>query len=168
MQATMLDQATLEQIVETVWSTMLQAPIRSLGPTADLATESSASRPAAGEAAPLTACVHIAGEWNGSVLLIPSQQFCRRAASIMLAIDAETASSADLQDCVAELCNIIGGGVKSIVPGPSSLSLPTVAFGSDYGLRIRRTQILADLTFESFGETLRLRVLEGEPTEQPA
>jgi chemotaxis protein CheX len=38
-------------------------------------------------------------------------------------------SQADLKDALAELCNIVGGGVKSILPGPSSLSLPKVSAG---------------------------------------
>jgi len=31
---------------------------------------------------------------------------------------------ADMQDAIAELANMVGGNLKSILPGPSMLSLP--------------------------------------------
>ncbi|QCC78154.1 chemotaxis protein CheX [Nocardioides daphniae] len=43
--------------------------------------------------------------------------------------DADEPSEADVVDAVGELVNMVGGNVKSLVPGPSQLSLPLVATG---------------------------------------
>ncbi len=37
---------------------------------------------------------------------------------------------------VAELTNIVGGGIKSLLPSPSVLSLPTVTQGTDFHLHV--------------------------------
>jgi chemotaxis protein CheX len=49
----------------------------------------------------------------------------------MLALEESdgAVSDADVADAVGELVNMIGGNVKSLMPGPSALSLPVVAAG---------------------------------------
>jgi chemotaxis protein CheX len=74
-----------------------------------------------------SAAVTVTGEWEGMVSVeLPTataEEVCRR----MLGVD-ETQDE-DVADAVGELVNMIGGNVKSLMPGPSTLSLPVVAAG---------------------------------------
>ena len=149
MITTQITEATLAEIVESVWTTMLGLPVV---PRNDPQFVQSARG--------LAVSVHIVGSWNGTVLYLPTEAFARRAASLMLATPIEQVTTDDLHDAAAELCNIIAGSVKSILPGPSSLSLPTVAEGADYEVRVRHSRMLSRLTFRSEGETLQVLVLE--------
>lgn len=78
-----------------------------------------------------SASVTIKGEWNGMVVLNLTAAGARLVTCGMLGMDPETdeASDADVVDAVGELVNMVGGNVKSLVPGPSQLSLPLVATG---------------------------------------
>ncbi|TIC83622.1 chemotaxis protein CheX [Nocardioides sp. GY 10113] len=62
----------------------------------------------------------------------------------MLAMgDDEPLDDADLADAVGELVNMVGGSLKSILPGPSALSLPTVAAGrAAFGSEMNRAACL--------------------------
>ena len=105
-------------VTEEVWSTFL-------GHTDPLAV---------GEATAFTpewsASVTIKGEWNGMVALDLTSSGARLVTCGMLGLDdTEEASDADVVDAVGELVNMVGGNVKSLVPGPSQLSLPLVATG---------------------------------------
>ena len=59
--------------------------------------------------------------------------------------DAELAATevtvADQQDVASELVNMIGGNLKSLLPGPSFLSLPTIVSGREFGLQVARCRI---------------------------
>ena len=106
-------------VTEEVWSTFL-------GHTDPLV---------AGDAAAFTpewsASVTIKGEWNGMVVLNLTTVGARLVTCGMLGMDpeADEVSDADVVDAVGELVNMVGGNVKSLVPGPSQLSLPLVATG---------------------------------------
>jgi chemotaxis protein CheX len=84
----------------------------------------------------LTGCVHITGEWRGAVLVEASDELSREAASAMFATPVADLSADEIADSLGELANMIGGNVKSLLPGPSTLSTPTVAQGPAYMLRM--------------------------------
>lgn len=145
-----VDQHVLASIVGSVWGTVLDLAIEPL--------------PAGVDSAPdLSANVHIAGEWNGVVLFWPTERFARLAASRLFAIREEDVTPADVQDGMAELCNIVAGNVKALLPGPAALSLPTVTRGPEHEIFVRRTRPVAELVFESAGQSLAIRLLEGVP-----
>jgi chemotaxis protein CheX len=74
-----------------------------------------------------SAAVTVTGAWEGMVSVeLPAgtaEEVCRR----MLGV--EETHDEDVADAVGELVNMIGGNVKSLMPGPSVLSLPVVAAG---------------------------------------
>lgn len=72
----------------------------------------------------LSASVDISGGWEGKILLEGSPNFARRAAAVMFDMPSEDVSLNEMIDAVAELANMVGGNLKSILPGPSTLSLP--------------------------------------------
>lgn len=105
----------VEMVVTEVWSSFLgdQEPLL-MGPPSELNVGWSSA-------------VTVSGEWHGMISVeLPTgtaEEITRR----MLMVD--DAADEDVADAVGELVNMIGGGVKSLMPGPSALSLPVVAAG---------------------------------------
>ena len=78
-----------------------------------------------------SAAVTVSGEWHGMISVeLPTglaEQVTRRM--LMVPDDEPVTLDEDVADAVGELVNMIGGNVKSLMPGPSVLSLPVVAAG---------------------------------------
>lgn len=148
MNATQVGPDQLFEIVEAIWTSMIGLPVTAAN-----------GEYRVHDAHALTACIQISGMWNGCVLLLPTEAFARRAASLMLDVPEEQIKAVDMLDTVAELCNMIGGGVKSLMPGHCSLSLPTVMQGQNYALRVPKTRLVAALSFACDAEPLEVRVL---------
>lgn len=111
----------------------------------------------------VTGCIQISGAWQGAVVLQTTDEFARNAASRMLCIEWDDLSSADIQDAMAELTNMIGGNIKSQVPGPSYLSLPSVTTGADFDFRLAHSHAVNNVTLEVECEPLRIVLCESEP-----
>lgn len=77
----------------------------------------------------VTATVRILGAWRGCVVLTTPEPLARAAAAAMLGVRTEQLSRADVADAVGELANVVAGNLKSLLPAPSTLSLPAVAAG---------------------------------------
>ncbi len=75
-------------------------------------------------------CIEISGRWRGTVILQATSQFASLAASRMLAMEQDQVVLIDCQDAISELTNMIGGNIKSLVPGPTSLSIPSISVGN--------------------------------------
>lgn len=74
--------------------------------------------------------VTVSGGWHGVVTVELDEAVARQLSARMLAIpDGEPIADGDIADAVGELVNMVGGNVKSLMPGPSALSLPVVAAG---------------------------------------
>ena len=115
----------------------------------------------------LTAQVHISGQWTGTVVLSCSLHLAQKAASIMFDLPVESLEALDIQDALAELANMIGGNLKSIVPSPSFLSLPCVTEGDDYSLRYPKAMPKIQLGFTCSEGRFAILVLEA-PSENEA
>jgi len=77
-----------------------------------------------------SASVSVVGGWAGHVVIGCSDAVARRVSARLLVIPEEEVSEEDIVDAIGEFANVVGGNVKSIMPGPSSLSLPRVARSS--------------------------------------
>ncbi len=106
----------------------------------------------------VTGCVQISGEWTGAVLLRTTMDFATQAAANLLALPREEVQPEDRQDAMAELANMIGGNVKSILPGPSYLSLPSVAIGKEFDFRLHGTTVVCQVPMLSAGEPFHVVV----------
>ncbi len=84
----------------------------------------------------MTGCVHVSGEWNGSVFLTCALATAEGAAEAMFAADPGTLAPEEVSDALGELTNMIGGNVKSLLPAPSRLSVPSIAQGESYSVRV--------------------------------
>lgn len=74
--------------------------------------------------------VTVSGGWAGVVTVELDEDVAQQLSARMLAIpEGEPVADGDIADAVGELVNMVGGNVKSLMPGPSMLSLPSVAAG---------------------------------------
>lgn len=138
----------LEQIAQSVFSTML-------------GTELFRAETAEYEFVPaITASVHIVGEWTGCVVISLSQESAKAAAAQFLAIASESVTSEDEVDAVAEITNMIGGNLKSVLPGPSHLSIPSVFNGDAVGIRMDSVIEIESLYLASEFGVMRVRLFE--------
>ena len=116
----------ITQVASTVWETVL-----------GLNLVRCESAPRVDE--PMVAgVVSVSGAWEGSVTIETSVDMARQAAATMFGLDPDAASSEDTQDAIGELTNMTGGNVKSLLPEPCQLSLPTVVEGQEQTRRLLR------------------------------
>lgn len=106
----------LEQLVsitQNVWSSLLAVELTAVPDEAAVLT-----------GPVLLAVVRISGAWQGRVELECSSDQAHAAAAVMFG--AETTSADEAADAVGELANIVSGNVKSLLPAPSAMSVPSV------------------------------------------
>ncbi len=125
----------LTQIVESVFAAMLSMEVVECGepwyPGGDR----------------LTAAVHLAGEWDGVVLLECNRgQACRFAARFL---STETPVAVDdvVRDVLGEMANMIGGNLKCILRRGIRLSMPSVVDGTHYSVRVCGSRLCEQLAF---------------------
>jgi len=138
------------QITQTIWSSVLGLETERI----EWKIEATHHEPF------LTGCVSITGAWEGAVTLDCSAQLARQLAAVMMRQEPEQTSSDDIADALGELTNILGGNVKRLLPGPSRLTLPAVAEGRDYHLKVAGSQLLSEISFECEGEPMRVTLLQ--------
>ncbi len=85
-----------------------------------------------------TGCICVSGAYNGVVTLGCTRAFAHHAARAMFAVEAGEVSDESARDALAELTNVVGGNIKSllseITESTCNLSLPTVSSG-EFALR---------------------------------
>lgn len=104
----------LVQVAQTVWESMLQL---------ELLPAKHARRPAAED---LAARVDIGGAWRGSVVTSCPSALAAKLAGILLQAEPDRVLAQHVCDALAEIANMLGGGIKALFPAPCTLSLPSV------------------------------------------
>ena len=89
------------------------------------------ARPADDEVV-MTGVVGITGAWQGSVVLRCSLDHATAAAEAMFAAEPGTLGADEVADALGELTNMVGGNVKSLLPEPCALSIPSVSGGTGH------------------------------------
>ncbi len=74
--------------------------------------------------------VEITGEWEGAVTIDCEAELAARIAGAMFGVPGGTSEPEEIHDALGELANMAGGNLKSLLPAPSRLSLPTVSHES--------------------------------------
>jgi chemotaxis protein CheX len=108
----------------------------------------------------LTACVQLAGAWEGSVLLYCTADLARRSAAVMFGMEPDGMSDEDIEDALGELANMTGGNVKALLPQPCELSLPAVVEGIDYRFVVPGSKVVSNVLLECEGDPFLVTVLE--------
>ncbi len=141
----------IEQIADSIFATMLSLQVARV------------DEPAALDEDALLATVHIAGQWMGSVVLALSPGVATRAAAAMLELPVAEVTADDRHDVASELVNMIGGNLKSLLPAPSFLSLPTVVVGRELDVQIHQAELINDVLLGSEAGSLQIRLYVQEP-----
>lgn len=106
-------------VVEEVWNTFLGDGVPILPGARDLPDDAWYS------------AITVTGEWEALILIAMPLALAGRITTTMLGLpEHDQCSTEDLTDALGELVNIVGGNIKSLMPGPSTLSLPLVAQGA--------------------------------------
>lgn len=133
----------LTEVTKTVFETML-----------GLAVEGPLDAPAL--ASGHQVAIDITGQWNGALVLTVPETLATLIAAALLGGAADTLTSDDVLDAMSELANMIGGNVKSIIPGPNELSLPRRQLGQ------RHADGSHSLSFQSSGLPFALHVVRAQ------
>jgi chemotaxis protein CheX len=136
----------IEEVAQCVFETMLDMRL-----TADIEDVGS-------ERDDVLATIQITGAFMGSVILGLSNEAAKGAAAMMLNVPLEDVTQADERDVSAELVNMIGGNLKSLLPGPSLLSLPAVLDGRQTGFHVHGAELLETVRLVSDHGPLSVRV----------
>jgi chemotaxis protein CheX len=107
----------------------------------------------------LTSVVHLAGDWNGAVLLECDRGQACRFAGRFLGMDPPERVDDVVRDVLGELANMIGGNLKCVLTRGIRLSMPAVVDGSDYSLRVCGAEIRQRIAFQSAEGTFWIAVL---------
>ncbi len=140
----------LAQVVESVFGTMLGLEAQRCGsswfPDGDR----------------LTSVVHLAGDWNGAVLVECDRRQACRFAGRFLDMNAPERVDDVVRDVLGELANMIGGNLKCVLTRGIRLSMPSVVDGSDYSLRICGAHVSQRLSFQCEEGLIWVAVLSTE------
>ena len=134
------DIAEIEEIARDVWSSLLGL------------TVTAAAAPVACPEEVVTAVVTVAGDAPGAVSVQTSGSGAREAAAAMFMMGADEVGPAEVADAMGELTNVVGGNVKTLLPGSNRLSLPVVLGGADADPRDLATPALAEVFLTCDGE----------------
>jgi chemotaxis protein CheX len=139
-----------------VFSTMLGTELPTGEVTVEGTVEGGASEPSDG----VVSFIGIAGSWAGTGSLICSAALACRICAAMLMTEAPSVNE-DVLDAVAEITNMIIGGVKTDLEaelGPLGLSIPTVVFGRNFKTRSAAAAEWIHVRFLWDGEPLRIKM----------
>jgi CheY-specific phosphatase CheX len=94
----------------------------------------------------LTAAVHMAGNWNGALLVECSREQAAEFARRFLRMDSP--DNDVVRDVLGELANMIGGNLKCVLSRGITLSMPSVVDGSDYCFCVCGAELRERLAFQ--------------------
>lgn len=141
-------QSDMSEIAQSIWETMFVLPLEPAGEVQLLA-----------DGPLMTGCVQIDGAWNGAVMLQCPEPLAIQLSAELFRPESST-SPEEVRDTIGELTNMLAGNVKALLPQPSRISLPAVALGADYDLRVIGTQVVAAVSFVCAGSPLVVTLLQ--------
>jgi len=112
-------------------------------------------------------CVTVTGAWQGRVLLACPAQLARMAAAAMFDLPAEQLDDREVADALGELTNMIGGNIKSLIPGPSRLSMPAVTVGASLTVPMPGMALVSTVSLACEGLPLTVSVWREGPEPGP-
>ena len=76
----------------------------------------------------------------------------------MFDLPAAQLDDEQVADALGELTNMIGGNIKSLIPGPGRLSMPTVTVGASSTVPMPRAALLSTVSLACEGLPLTVSV----------
>lgn len=146
---TELSNSDLRDLVESVWTVTLGFDV--LDPAGSIPPPPENT---------LCGCVHLSGEWQGLVSVRVSENLARNVAATMFEMAAADITNEELHDALGEIANMTAGSVKALLPGPSSLSLPSVVSGSQFSFNSPGGDLVNELSFQCHGSRITVQVIK--------
>lgn len=112
----------------------------------------------------VTGCVNVSGAWQGSVFVQCSADLACGLAETMFMADPGSLTADEVGDGLGELTNMVGGNIKSRLPGPSRLSLPSVAQGASCTVGVPGADLLHRVALMSPGGPVMISVWKASST----
>jgi len=118
----LLDPGTVQSIADEVWPSLVGdgeafVPVP-VPPSAEL----------------VSAWVDIIGPWTGSVVLTCAPATAEALTeSVLMTRPPTVVDDEDVADALGELANVLGGNIKSVLPGESRLGLPQIGSAPSRG-----------------------------------
>jgi chemotaxis protein CheX len=111
----LLDPGTVQSIADEVWPSLVGDG------------EAFVPVPVSPPAEVISAWVDIVGPWNGSVVLTCAPATAEALTeNVLMTRPPTVVDDEDVADALGELANVLGGNIKSVLPGPSRLGLPQI------------------------------------------
>jgi chemotaxis protein CheX len=111
----LLDPQTVQSIADEVWPSLVGDG------------EAFVPVPVSPPAEVISAWVDIVGPWNGSVVLTCAPATAEALTeNVLMTRPPAVVDEEDVADAIGELANVLGGNIKSVLPGPSALGLPQI------------------------------------------
>ncbi len=158
----MVSNADLRSITNSIWSTQLGLNLEMV----DIDGSEGSDRLVGGresslaEETSMTGSIQISGTWKGAVHLQCTYRLARRAAALMFGLEEGKLNHDDVLDALGELTNMTAGNLKSLLPGESYMSLPTVVDGTDYDVTLLDSELVMEVAFVLDDEPLGVRVFK--------
>jgi chemotaxis protein CheX len=143
----------VQRVLASIWSSIFQLDIRPLS-----------ENPPEHDHPAITAFVLVGGAWEGAVMVQCAAALARRSAARMFDVPEDELSREMVNDALGELANMLGGNVKSFIPGACRLSLPAVVNGRDHSVAIPGSRMVKRLAFVSEGDDVLVSLLERDPS----
>ncbi|GJL80113.1 MAG: hypothetical protein NPINA01_31020 [Nitrospinaceae bacterium] len=105
----------------------------------------------------VTANVQISGNWQGVVTLKIEMDLAHQLAEKMFSLEKGKATPDEINDAVAEMINMIGGNLKSLLPQPCQLSLPIIDLKGAL-FEFPFTEQLSEVVFECQGKKFMVSI----------
>ena len=140
-----LTAAELQEIANGIWSSLVNLPLEkgTLEPSGEV----------------LVSCVQvICSQAIYVVAITASGALASMIAGSMLQVPPSEISTQDRDDAFGEIANMLGGGVKTKIPGSSSLSMPVVINGIGVSVSYPKCVICLNSHFISAGIPLTISI----------
>lgn len=135
------------QIAQEVWSSMLGLDIDRVSDDAEFSGNAVAGS------------VGVTGATDCLISVEMGFEGARAFAAAMFGLAADEVSTEDITDAAGELTNMVGGNIKTLLPEPSTLSLPVVAQGTiPPTLKVVGGKVILDVRFTSTGHPIHVTV----------
>lgn len=133
-----LTQEALEDITRSVWASVLESDLR-VAPSSSVESV----------CGPWVGAIRLDGAFDGWVTLHLDEALLRGAASTLFDVAVQSVDESQLRDTAAELTNILGGNIKSLVDQPTRLALPEVVTPTTLPSLLKASQPCTCLTLAS-------------------
>ena len=150
---TLLDTQTVQSIADEVWPSLVGdgeafVPVP-VPPPGDV----------------VSAWVDIIGPWTGSVVVTCAPATAAALTeSVLMTRPPTVVEDEDVADALGELANVLGGNIKSVLPGESRLGLPQIGVAPPHG----RLDDVRSLVGQWRGNFLTITVQGAAPAPHPS